>query len=68
MQNSQVEALKVRWYKQAVAGNPIVGEDAVLFNSLPSHIQAELKKAYLYGVNDECETWLTAPASTVKAV
>jgi hypothetical protein len=58
MQNSQVEALKIRWYKQAVAGNPIIGKDKELFDSLPSHIQAELKKAYLYGVNDESETWM----------
>lgn len=58
MQNSQVEALKIRWYNQAVAGNPIIGEDKKLFDTLPSHIQAELKKAYLFGVNDETETWL----------
>jgi hypothetical protein len=64
MQNSQVEALKIRWYKQAVAGNPIIGEDKALFDSLPSHIQAELKKAYLFGVNDEQETWLK-PATKV---
>ena len=68
MQNSQVEALKIHWYKQAVAGNPIIGEDKVLFDSLPSHIQAELKKAYLFGVNDEQETWLKPVAEVTPKV
>lgn len=57
--DSQLEALKIRWYELAIKGEPVIGEDKKLFDLQPYYIQDELRKAYLLGVNDEAETWMT---------
>ncbi|AFC21488.1 hypothetical protein GAP32_041 [Cronobacter phage vB_CsaM_GAP32] len=64
--SSELEALKIRWYQLAIEGKPVIGEDEKLFNSLPRYVQEELKKAYLFGVNDECETWMIPQQVTAK--
>ncbi len=61
MYDSQIEALKIRWYNLAIAGEAVTGEDEKLFNSLSPKIQNDLKKAYLLGVEDENETWMKQP-------
>ncbi len=61
MYDSQIEALKIRWYNLAIAGEAVKGDDEKLFNSLSPKIQNELKHAYLLGVEDENETWMKQP-------
>lgn len=64
--NSDIEALKIRWYNLAIEGKPVIGEDKKLFDTLPLYVQDELKKAYLFGVNDESETWMIPQPITAK--
>ena len=68
MGSSKLEALKIEWYNLAIKGEPIIGKNKKLFDSLPFYAQEELKKAYLSGVNDETETWMTTPVTATTKV